>query len=289
MKNLYRIILITVVVMTVSASAFAQCAWSTTNPAVLPAGCDAQLSANRTLAVPGNLNVINADAGLMTADLYRSTRGGGNGFFNATAGGFVFQAAGALILKTGPTAGSTQEWMRITPNGTVGIAGVPSLASANALEVFGSANFVGTVAGGNIQAKYQDLAEWVPSSGDLTPGTVVVLNPSKANEVRSSSKSYDTMVAGVVSAKPGLLLGEEGSNKEKVATTGRVRVRVDATKRPVKIGDLLVTSDKPGMAMVSQPITVGGAKIHRPGTIIGKALEPLDGGTGEILVLLSMQ
>jgi hypothetical protein len=29
--------------------------------------------------------------------------------------------------------------------------------------------------------------------------------------------------------------------------------------------------------------------IHRPGTIIGKALEPLEGGVGEILVLLSLQ
>jgi len=34
---------------------------------------------------------------------------------------------------------------------------------------------------------------------------------------------------------------------------------------------------------------IGGARIHRPGTLIGKALEPLDKGTGEILVLLSLQ
>ena len=34
---------------------------------------------------------------------------------------------------------------------------------------------------------------------------------------------------------------------------------------------------------------LGGTQIHRPGTIIGKALEPLDKGTGEILVLLSLQ
>jgi hypothetical protein len=36
-------------------------------------------------------------------------------------------------------------------------------------------------------------------------------------------------------------------------------------------------------------VSVGGVTIHRPGTIIGKALEPLDKGVGEILVLLSMQ
>jgi hypothetical protein len=29
--------------------------------------------------------------------------------------------------------------------------------------------------------------------------------------------------------------------------------------------------------------------MHRPGTLIGKALEPLSEGEGEILVLLSLQ
>jgi hypothetical protein len=41
--------------------------------------------------------------------------------------------------------------------------------------------------------------------------------------------------------------------------------------------------------MKSQPIEIGGRRMHAPGTIIGKALEPLAGGTGEILVLLSLQ
>jgi hypothetical protein len=34
---------------------------------------------------------------------------------------------------------------------------------------------------------------------------------------------------------------------------------------------------------------INGRQFHQPGTIIGKALEPLDGGVGEILVLLSLQ
>jgi hypothetical protein len=74
-----------------------------------------------------------------------------------------------------------------------------------------------------------------------------------------------------------------------VATTGRVRVRVDATRVPIRVGDLLVTSDKEGVAMRSMPVDLGGTPIHRPGTLIGKALEPLASGTGEILVLLSLQ
>jgi hypothetical protein len=71
-------------------------------------------------------------------------------------------------------------------------------------------------------------------------------------------------------------------DKVLVATTGRVRMKVDATSGPIRIGDLLVTGEKEGFAMKSQPINVGGAQIHRPGTLIGKALEPLEGGTGEI-------
>jgi hypothetical protein len=43
------------------------------------------------------------------------------------------------------------------------------------------------------------------------------------------------------------------------------------------------------LAMKSEPVSLGGVSIHRPGTIIGKALESLDKGTGEILVLLSLQ
>ena len=146
-----------------------------------------------------------------------------------------------------------------------------------------------TIINGNINAKYQDVAEWVDSSQELLPGTVVVLDTSKSNQVIASTQSYDSRVAGVISLKPGLALGEEAEGRVLVATTGRVKVKVDAGSGPIQIGDLLVTSDKPGIAMKSMPLDIGGARIHRPGTLIGKALEPLANGTGEILVLLSMQ
>jgi hypothetical protein len=133
------------------------------------------------------------------------------------------------------------------------------------------------------------VAEWVPSSQELPAGTVVVLDEARTNHVLASTTSYDTRVAGVVSARPGLLLGEGGAGKVIVATTGRVRVKVDATRGAIKVGDLLVTSGVEGVAMRSVPVDLAGTPIHRPGTIIGKALEPLERGTGEILVLLSLQ
>ena len=160
--------------------------------------------------------------------------------------------------------------------------------------VTGNINVAGTGAGniyltGTINAKYQDVAEWVPSSEQISAGTVVVLDSTKSNQVISSTRAYDTRVAGVVSEKPGLALGESGANKVLVATTGRVLVKVDAANGPIHIGDLLVTSDSPGFAMKSEPITIGNRKLHLPGTLIGKALEPLEKGSGKILVLLSLQ
>jgi hypothetical protein len=158
------------------------------------------------------------------------------------------------------------------------------------LNVNGNTNVAGNItATGSIAAKYQDVAEWVPSSEQLSAGTVVVLDSTKSNQVTSSSVSYDTRVAGVISEQPGIALGEKSEGKVLVATTGRVRVKVDASKGAIHVGDLLVTSDIPGIAMKSEPVEFAGRKMHMPGTLIGKALEPLEKGKGEILVLLSLQ
>lgn len=202
--------------------------------------------------------------------------------FNITPGA----RAGGLIFSTQST-GSPQatEKVRIDSAGNVGIGTTSPTAK---LHVIGDVTITGTLIGGNVQAQYQDIAEWVPSSSNLAAGTVVILDPERSNAVIASSTPYDTHVAGVVSEKPGVLLGVAGEGKIKVATTGRVKIRVRAD-RAVRIGDLLVSSAEEGLAMVSEPLDLGGVKIHRPGTLIGKALEPMQAGTGEILVLLSLQ
>jgi hypothetical protein len=219
-------------------------------------------------------------------------------FVNSSDGYANIGVRGASIgvnyaSASGPTNGAIIE-------GSVGI-GINNPGSYK-LNVNGSTNVTGNlnitagngelgniVAQGTIYAKYQDVAEWVPSSEQLAAGTVVVLDSTKSNQVISSSQSYDTRVAGVISAQPGIALGEKGDSKVLVATTGRVKVKVDASKGPIHIGDLLVTSDVPGVAMTSEPVEFAGRKMHMPGTLIGKALEPLEKGKGEILVLLSLQ
>jgi hypothetical protein len=181
---------------------------------------------------------------------------------------------------------STAVQMIVRGNGNVGI-GITN--PTEKLHVDGNMKITGTLEGGIIKAKYQDLAEWVPSSEPVDAGTVVILDSSKSNHVISSARAYDTRVAGVISEQPGIALGEPGDNKSLVATTGRVLVKVDASRAPIQVGDLLVTSDIPGVAMKSEPVNLGGVQIHRPGTIVGKALEPLDKGSGKILMLLSLQ
>ncbi|HEV2863997.1 MAG TPA: hypothetical protein VGX48_23575 [Pyrinomonadaceae bacterium] len=186
-----------------------------------------------------------------------------------------------ITLQSVWSQAATPTQLVLDTNGKVGV-GVSS--PTEALDVNGNINV-----SGNINAKYQDVAEWVPSRQKLAAGTVVVLDTEHSNQVLASLKAYDTKVAGVISARPGIALGERGEGRVLVATTGRVKVRVDATRAPVRVGDLLVTSDVEGVAMKSVPVNLGGVEMHRPGTIVGKALEPLAGGVGEILVLLSMQ
>jgi hypothetical protein len=41
--------------------------------------------------------------------------------------------------------------------------------------------------------------------------------------------------------------------------------------------------------MRSEPKIIDGVRVHMPGTLIGKALEPLNEGQAEILVLLTLQ
>lgn len=238
------------------------------------ANASASLVQSLSVTMDGKVGVGNS------APTYSLDVNGGINSFRAKAA----TASGSDVVAAFENNSGIQ--MIVRGNGNVGIG---TTAPAKTLDVVGDINASGTITGGNIQAKYQDVAEWVESSEELPAGTVVILDSNRSNQVIASISAYDSRVAGVISLRPGIALGERGEGRVLVATTGRVKVKVDASNGPINIGDLLVTSDKTGLAMKSVPVEIGGVRIHRPGTLIGKALEPLAAGTGEILVLLSLQ
>ena len=138
-------------------------------------------------------------------------------------------------------------------------------------------------ADGSFHSSGADFAEMLPAAEDLEPGDVLVID-SDGQLLRSSSP-YDTSVVGVYSTRPGFIGGsdEEMENPGEVplAIVGIVPVKASAENGPIAPGDLLTTSSTPGHAMR--------ADIFVGGTIIGKALEPLEEGTSVIRMLVTLQ
>ena len=126
----------------------------------------------------------------------------------------------------------------------------------------------------------------VLQSENTEPGTVMV--PSDEGVLHPSREAYDKKVAGVVSGagnyKPGIVLDKQPvGNRSPIALLGKVFCKVDAGPAPVKIGDLLTTSDTPGHAMKASDA----AKAF--GAVIGKALRPISEGQGLIPILIALQ
>jgi hypothetical protein len=68
-----------------------------------------------------------------------------------------------------------------------------------------------------------------------------------------------------------------------MAMVGRVPTKVSTENGSIRVGDLLVSSSTVGYAMK------GTDRARMLGAVIGKALAPLDSGTGVILVLVTLQ
>lgn len=138
-----------------------------------------------------------------------------------------------------------------------------------------------------------DLAEYfkVDASMKVEAGTVLSVMSDGSAKLQIAEKAYDSKVVGVVSGangvSPGLMLQQKGvetvDGDYPIAITGRVYVKADATKNPIKAGDLLTTSDMKGYAMKVKSYK------KAQGAIIGKALTNLNEGTGMVLVLLGVK
>ena len=191
---------------------------------------------------------------------------------------------------------STQgEGVRGTSN-TPHHGGVVGINNAHGIAVYGKSDgtagfFEGDVeVTGDIRLLNADCAEAFDIAGAVAvdPGTVMVLG-DWGGALTPSQHAYDKRVAGVISGaggyRPGIVLDSKASNENRspIALLGKVFCKVDAGYAPVEVGDLLTTSNTPGHAMkASDP-----SKAF--GTVIGKALRPLDGGEGLIPILIALQ
>jgi len=131
-----------------------------------------------------------------------------------------------------------------------------------------------TFSGTATSAKYADLAENYTADEIYTPGTVVMFGGT--HEVTQSNVKGTTKVAGVVSTNPAYLMNSELENGVAVALQGRVPCNVIGT---VEAGDMLVTSNIPGYAIVDNSPAIG--------TVLGKAVgtkQDADKGIVEIVV-----
>lgn len=135
-----------------------------------------------------------------------------------------------------------------------------------------------------------DVAEVFPlhTRGDLVPGTVVSMHGS-GDGLQPTAGAYDPSVVGVISGANGLkaamTIGSraDGSNDLAVAMTGRAYVRVSAADGSIQVGDLLVASDRPGMAMRADD------RLRALGAVVGKALENYTpGNEGEEAMILML-
>src|ERR1700731_4924898 len=122
----------------------------------------------------------------------------------------------------------------------------------------------------------------------IEAGDVGVID--ETGTLRQSDSAYDKRVAGVISGagrfRPGILL-DSGNvarpNRLPLALIGKVYCKVDARPHSIEVGDLLTTSSTPGHAM----------KATHPadtyGTVIGKALAPMQSGIGLLPILVCLQ
>ena len=119
------------------------------------------------------------------------------------------------------------------------------------------------------------------------PGTVIVMDPA-TDAFIPCFESAQTSVVGVVS--PGAKIDEKGNiltvilgataPPRKDGTRLEAVIKADASFGAIKRGDLLTTSTTEGHAML--------AADPKLGTIVGKALESLDSGRGEIKVMVTL-
>ena len=146
----------------------------------------------------------------------------------------------------------------------------------------------GTVrVGGDVILEGADLAERFLVRGPMAaPGTVMVLDDDDGDAVRACEEAYDVGVIGVVSGagthRPALVMDGSLAGGVALALTGKVWVLASAEGSPIRRGDLLTTSPRPGHAQRAAD------RSRSHGAVLGKALDDLADGVGLVRALVAL-
>jgi hypothetical protein len=151
----------------------------------------------------------------------------------------------------------------------------------------------GNVFGAQFLTSGADFAESVAVRGkrsEYEPGDLLAIDPGGTRRLTLARTPYSTLVAGIYSTQPGMLASPHRVDDEQsrtgeapLAVMGIVPCKATAENGPIRVGDLLVTSSRPGYAMK------GTDRRRMLGAVVGKALEALPAGTGAIQVLVTLQ
>lgn len=262
---------------------------------------------------------INANAGGGWADMHLQTDGntrvfiesGGNVGIGTTSPQNLLHVNGTTLI------GATTKGVRMRNTGTMvdieslgtdlalnyqtgentvmnvvsGNVGIGTSAPASKLDVRGNV-IVRDAGSGAIAVELGtglDYAEGFNVTGkeNITPGTVLCIDPEHPGKLKISEQANDTKVAGIVAGAndlgSGITLGK-GIHDFNVALAGRVFCNAEALSEAINVGDLLTTSDVPGFAMKVS------SRGEASGAILGKAMQSLEKGQkGQILVLVTLQ
>jgi hypothetical protein len=188
--------------------------------------------------------------------------------------------------------GTTNATARLTVQATSGdlIAAYNSSQRVFVVKNTGEVRADGAVYAADFNTGSADVAERINVSEWVDPGNVVEIDPENPGFFRKSTAAYSKKVAGIISTSPGVILGnsfddatnEWEDNRPVLAVTGRVPCKVSTENGSIAVGDLLVASSIPGVAIKGDPSQAIGA-------VVGKAMEPLEEGTGEIMAQVTLR
>jgi hypothetical protein len=211
----------------------------------------------------GNLTTTKVTANL-TGDVEGNVTGDLTGNVTGNVSGNVLASNGTEVIDTGTDGTATELKVDIRTKEIVPEGGGTSTATYNIGASTNTYNtgYIDFVQGIANEAYYADLAENYTADTHYEPGTVVIFGGEK--ELTLTTRNSDHRVAGVVSTNPAYLMNShcESEFVAAVALQGRVPCNVIGK---VEKGDILVTSDIPGFAVVNNDANAG--------RIIGKSLE----------------